>query len=157
MPQFDSLHSILGIEKNVPSLTIESEILQFQKSTGVTLPEDLKEFLRVTNNLENSYNDRLYRFFSLKSFKSIDEELKFFNGVPDYSNIINTLTEYKECYVFADYMFHMFAYAIRLKNTKSDENEIYIICGDEYKIIASSFTGFIELYQSDSIKLQFED
>jgi hypothetical protein len=36
------------------------------------------------------------------------------DGVPDYSNIVNTLDQYENCFVFADYISHLFSYAIRL-------------------------------------------
>ncbi len=69
----------------------------------------------------------------------------------------NTLEGYKNCFVFGDYMFHIFSYAIRLNSSESGKNEIYIICGDKYKVIANSFSDFVRLYVSDSIELQFAD
>ena len=158
MGKSDFLYQILGVNPsaNIPSLN-RSQIFDFQKRTGLILPEDLKECFAILGNVKSQYNEDLYRFFSLKQFKGINEELKYFGGSPDYRNIVNTLREYKECFVFADYMFHMFSYAIRLHNRESEKNDIYIICGDKYRIIADSFTAFIELYSVDSIKLQFED
>jgi hypothetical protein len=53
---------------------------------------------------------------------------------------------YKNCFVIANYSCHLFAYAIRLYPDKADINEVYVVCGDEYKVIANSFTEFIDLY-----------
>ncbi len=158
MKKLSVLYQVLGIESNSPSPSFTgSEIFQFQKSIELVLPDDLKEYFSILGDSKSQYNENLYRFFSLKDFKRISEELTSLDGIPDYSNIVNTLRDYKECFVFADYMYHMFSYAIRLHIKSAEKNEIYIICGDRYRIIANSFTEFIELYLSNSIKLQFED
>ena len=156
MQQSNLFYSVLGTEQNGKKHPdVENSIVHFQKSYGLILPKDLQDFFSIA--YETQYNEKMYRFFSLKDFKGIDEELRNFDGSPDYSNIINTLVAYKDCFVFADYMFHMFSYAIRLSKYESETNDIYIICGDKYKIIASSFTEFLHLYLSESIKLHFED
>ncbi len=77
------------------------------------------------------------------------------NGVPDYSNIVNTLEGFQDCFVFADHMFHLFAYAIRLNKESAVKNEVYAICGDQYKIIAGNFTEFMKLYTTQPDELQF--
>jgi len=60
----------------------------------------------------------------------------------------------ENCFVFADYMSHLFAYAIRLYQHSEDFNEVYLICGDKYKIVASSFSEFLKLYFDDSMDLK---
>lgn len=57
------------------------------------------------------------------------------------------------CFVFADYMFHLFDYAIRLYPYKRSDNEVYGICGDKYRLMATSFAGFLKLYLGNSIEL----
>lgn len=47
-------------------------------------------------------------------------------------------------------MFCMFSYAIRLNQDKNSLNEVIIICGAEHKVIAHSFTEFLDLYLDDS-------
>lgn len=56
--------------------------------------------------------------------------------------------------VFADFQFDFFAYAIRLYSRTSVKNEVFVLCGNEFKQIADSFSGFIDLYMADSIELQ---
>jgi len=51
-------------------------------------------------------------------------------------------------------MSHLFAYAIRLYQHSEDFNEVYLICGDKYKIVASSFSEFLKLYFDDSMDLK---
>ena len=136
---------------------IEDEIVKFQMRNKLVIPEDLREYFKLLKKTKSEYNEKLYRFFPIGEFKSINDELKNFNGIPDYSNIVNTLKDYESYFVFADYMFHMFSYSIRLYNNESNKNEVYIICGDEYKMIATSFTDFVNLYASNSMELQFSD
>jgi hypothetical protein len=59
------------------------------------------------------------------------------------------------CYVFADYQCHLFTYAIRLHPKKGGKNEIYFICGDEFRIIADNFSQFVNKYIDDCEDLQF--
>ena len=154
----NQLNKMLGLKSPIKSEpSIEDQLLKFQQVNNLLIPEDLKEYFRLLKNTEMKYNENLYQFYPLSEFKSVGEELKNFNGIPDYSNIVNTLSDYKYCFLFADYMFHMFSYAIRLHNNNSGKNEIFIVCGDKYKIIANSFNQFVSLYVSESIELQFSD
>src|SRR5688572_16545599 len=82
---------------------IEDELLKFQKIKDVIIPEDLKDYFRLLQYKGSEYNSVVYRFFPLREFKSINEELRCFDGTPDYSNIINTLKDYENCFVFGDY------------------------------------------------------
>jgi hypothetical protein len=46
-------------------------------------------------------------------------------------------------------------YAIQLHQHPGSKNEILVICGDEHRVIAESFTRFIEIYLADPYQLQF--
>jgi hypothetical protein len=132
------------------------EILLFQSTNGVTLPGDLVEYFKLINGTNEQYDDRFFHFYSLSQFKSIEDELKNWNGVPDYSGIVATLKDHKKYFVFADHMFHLFSYAIRLNNfEETQENEVLAICGETFKKIANSFSEFVDQYLTDAIKLQF--
>jgi hypothetical protein len=91
----------------------------------------------------------MFEFYSLKQFKTVKDMLGDYRGVPDYRNIVNTLHLHERCYIFADYSLSVRAYAIRLYKETSSTNEIYAICGDKYKVIANSFTEFIDIYLKD--------
>ena len=106
------------------------------------------------DNATNELDKDLYEFYSFDKFTSIDKELANWGGVPDYRNIVYTLSQCENCFVFADYMSNLFAYAIRLYEDKTDRNEVYLICGDKYKTLAYSFSDFLGLYLIDSIELK---
>lgn len=132
----------------------EDEISLFQTENNLLIPSDLVEYFKVLNGSNEEYTDRFFKFYSLSNFKSINDDLKNWNGVPNYSNIINTLDDYKSYYVFADYSFCMFSYAIKLYADVSISNQVLVLSGDEYKIIANSFSEFLDLYMINSIELQ---
>lgn len=130
------------------------EILLFEKNNNVFLPQDLIMYFKNINGTNEEYDNRFFQFYSLQKFKSINEELKYWTGLPDYSGIVNSLKDYSKYFVFADYSFHMFSYAIHLHDIiDNNKNEVLIICGSEYKKIANSFSEFVELYLKDSIEL----
>jgi hypothetical protein len=142
-------------QENIPDSTniSDAEIRKFQEENKVVFPSDLIDYFKKANGSSEEYDNQLFRFSSLSNFKSIDDDLKNWNGVPDYSNIVNTLPDYKSFYVIGDYSFSMFAYAIKLLPIASSDNEIVVIAGDKYKKIANSFSEFIDLYLNDSTKL----
>lgn len=129
----------------------------FETATDLKLPEDIKAHFNSIKASHEAYDDHLFCFYPFSQFNSVETKLKPWNGIPDYSNIVNTLEDHAQCFVFADYMFHLFTYAIRLCSTNAGINEVYIICGDKHKIIASSFSGFMRLYDEQSAELFFND
>lgn len=131
------------------------DIIKFENFHNVLMSDDLKNYFRMLNGSNGEYDENFFAFNSLDSFKSINEEFSNWKGVPNYSNLITKIENPQTCFVIADYQMHLFSYAIRLYNTSKENNEIYALCGDKYKIIASSFTQFVELYLSQSINLWF--
>lgn len=129
----------------------------FETATGLKLPEDLKAYFNSVNVTPEAYDKDMFFFYSFSEFISVETKLKPWNGIPDYSNIVNTLENHAQCFVFADYMIQLFTYAIRLNSNNSSVNEIYIICGDKHKVIATSFSGFMKLYDEQSIELFFNE
>ena len=138
------------------SAEINNGILLFESKNNLLIPSDLAEYFRLMDNTAYEMDKELFRFRSFDHFKNIDAELANWGGIPNYTNIINTLSQSENCFVFADFMIHTFTYAIRLYPNLVDINEIYIISGDQYKIISNSFSDFLDLYFSDSMELQFE-
>lgn len=49
----------------------------------------------------------------------------------------------------------MFSYAIMLYPYSSKENEIIVISGDKYEVVATSFSQFLEIYLMNPDELQF--
>ena len=130
-----------------------NKLLQFESANGLLLPPDLAEYFRLLDNTTDKIDADLYEFYAFDQFESVKKGLGYWRGIPDYGNIVNTLDGYENCFVFADYQFYLFTYAIRLHQHSEGINEIYVICGDKYKIIAKSFSDFLDLYFDDSTEL----
>lgn len=132
----------------------EIDIEVFYQKHNVILPRDILEYFKGPNGRE-AYDDNLFRLYPFDEFKTVKDELGDWIGPPDYRNITSTLTGHEDVFVIADYSFHLFTYGIRLHNKENATNEVYIICGEEFKIIAYSFSEFLELYLQDDKSLYF--
>jgi hypothetical protein len=64
--------------------------------------------------------------------------------------LLNIISSPGELYVFANYHFNLYAYAIRFYAESTKENEVYVFCGREYKMIGNTFSKFLEEYINDS-------
>lgn len=139
---------------DLSKLASDEEILHFQSKNNVILPEDLLLFFKTLNGTQEQYDGSLFQFYSICQLKSIKEEYKDWKGIPSFQRIVYTLKESESYYAFANQNFHLFTYAIKLYNEQSTFNEVLVVCGDEYKKIADSFSEFIDLYLKESIELQ---
>jgi hypothetical protein len=128
---------------------IRNRISTFQAETGLTIPDDLIAYFNLSDRKIKEYEEDMFVFYNFNDFKTVKDEVGNFSGIPDYTNIINTLAAHENCFVFAEYCIHVSVYAIRLYAYKSLINVIYAIIGDEYKVVANSFTEFIEIYKND--------
>lgn len=133
------------------------DILSFQNRTNLVFPDDLQDYFKKNNGTNEQYDNNFFRFYSLGDFRSVKDELSEWAGVPDYRNIINTMPFHSSCYVFSDYNCHVFTYCIRLYERKSSLNEVYIIAGDKFQLVANSFSEFLDLYYENSEILYFLD
>jgi len=119
---------------------LDKKILVFESKNGLSLPVDLIEYFKTLGDKAVKIDDQLYQFYTIDDFKGLGKVLTLENG--------------ENCFVFADYMFHLFDYAIQLYPDRRTVNEVYGICGDKYKLIANSFTEFLNLYFESSVVLQ---
>lgn len=157
MNQLERLRSKwLSENVTLTSPASDEEIAFFQSTNNMLLPFDLIEYFKILNGTQEQYDGSLFQFYSICQVKKVEDEYKDWLGIPDHKKITNTLTELEKYYVFTNYSFHLFSYVIKLYSESSIKNEVLVICGDEYKKIANSFSEFIELYLNDSIKLQFD-
>ena len=127
----------------------DNELSKFQSSHNIVLPNELINYFKNLNGTGEEYDGNFFQFYSLNQLKTINEEYKDWKGIPNYKNIVNTLIESEQYFVFANYSCHLFSYAIRFNSSHSINNDILVLCGDEYKKIANSFSEFIELYLKD--------
>lgn len=138
-------------------LATNEDVLSFQNRTSLVFPDDLRDYFKEINGTNEEYEHSFFKFYSLNGFRSVKDEMSDWGGVPDYRNIINTMNFHSSCYVFSDYTCHLFTYCIRLYERKSSQNEVYIIAGDRFKLIANSFSEFLDLYSENSETLYFSD
>ena len=136
----------MGIEQHGKE-TIEHLMALFETQNQVILPDDLKTYFKSFNAVD--YETDMFFFYGIEKFKSVEETVGDFRSAPDYRNIVNTLPDHADCFVFADYFIKICVYAIRLYKTTSDKNEVYVVMGDNFKVLASSFSEFLGLYKSD--------
>lgn len=122
------------------------EIKAFESRYGVSLPSDLWGYFTTVDGMERWESDEdMLEFLHLGAVKSVPEELADFRGIPDYSNIINTLPNPATYFIIADFMITSNVYAICL-NEGATESPIILISGDHHYRIAGSFTEFGEKY-----------
>ena|GEM_PF-32298 len=137
------------IKAQTHSLNIDEQINLFQFRNKLIMPDDLISYFNLSNDEIDAYNLDMFTFYKFDEFKSVQEEVGDFGGVPDYRNIINVLPEHENCFVFAEYSIHLMVFAIRLYKGLSNHNEVYAICGSKYELVANNFTEFLQLYNDD--------
>jgi hypothetical protein len=129
-------------------------IYSFQETNKCLLPKDLVEYFMKINGTNQTHDNNYFDFYSLDNFKSVKSLYHDYTRIPNYSQLINTLPNSENYYVFADFQMCLFSYAIYLdKNLGS--HSVVVLCGGEYRIIADSFSDFIDLFLVDSDKLYF--
>lgn len=129
------------------------EIADFESKNNLKIPKDLSDFFILLNGTKEKYDHKSFEFKTLNQFKNIKEELSDYSGIPDYSNIVNTIQNPETYYLIADYSFFVCCYAIKLYSCNNSNNDIIVIWGDKYKKISDSFSEFINLYLNDKIEI----
>ena len=123
------------------------EIRAFESRYRVALPPDLRDYFMTVDGMERGDGDEdMLEFLHLGAVKSVPEELANFRGIPDYGNIVNTLSNPEQYFVIADFMITSHVYAIRLSDDASEETPVVLVRGDIHRRIAGSFTEFGERY-----------
>lgn len=124
------------------------EIKAFQNKYNVEIPQDLQDYYLKINGSGNETLNNLYEFYNINRIKKVNEELINWTGIPDYSKL--NFDGMENIYVFGEYEFNFYAFGIELFQDFSSENKVFIFCGKNFKIIANSFTEFINLYLNKS-------
>ena len=136
------------------SVAKQSELMSFSKHHSLLLPSDLADYFESINGAQQ-YDSNFFRFYPLEDFKSIWDTYSDWEGIPDFKAVVGVLPGYENVFVVADYSIHVFSYCIRLLPFASSNNEVYVVCGPKYKIVANSFTEFIDLYMCNIDALFF--
>lgn len=115
----------------------EAELVDFAAKHQVQLPADIVHYFTLVNGTGGEYDELFFCFNSLAEVQSIADRFQYYHGVPKYSDLLHTWPEHRQFYVFADYMIHLFAYAIRL-DASAATNPVFVLCGGKYELIAES-------------------
>ncbi|TGE20923.1 SMI1/KNR4 family protein [Hymenobacter metallicola] len=128
----------------------EAELARFATVHQIQLPADLVRYFALVNGTGGAYDEPFFCFYALEEVQTVAERFHDYHGTPKYSDLLRTWPEHGQFYVFADYMMHLFAYAIRLDVHFTSSNPVFVLCGGSYQLIAGSFTEFLGLYRRDS-------
>jgi len=128
-----------------------SDVQRFELENRVTLPEDFRlYFLNVNGMLPDAREDcdrNGFCFWPLSGVKSVVKELAL------HSSSIPGSAEDHVYFVFADYFQWSWAYAIRLLEVATGPNPVIHVGTLKPKVVADSFTQFVELYLLDAEQL----
>lgn len=135
----------------------DTDILDFQHNNDIVLPNDFILYLKLLNGTGGDCTNGLFEFYALNKMQNLINEFKDWKGIPDYTIILSKLENTDKIYAFANFSFNLFVYAIKLYPEHTLNNEVFVICGGEYKKISGSFSDFISLYLNNSIELQLNN
>jgi hypothetical protein len=113
------------------------EIKVFQNKYNVEIPLDLQNYYLKLNGSGDAILNNLYEFYSIRRTKKTSEELINWKGFPDYSKL--NFEGIENVFVFGEYQFNLYVFGIELHQDMSLNNRIFILCGEDFKIIADSF------------------
>jgi hypothetical protein len=130
--------------------TSQQAIESFELKYNICLTQDLRDYHSIVDGMEDGESDNsMLSFLSLSSIKSVMEDLIEFGGIPDYRKLKDCLPQTHRYFVFADYLIRSHVYAIRLSPNRSNATPVIWICGKHWRMIASSFSDFVEKYLTD--------
>jgi hypothetical protein len=130
------------------------QVQSFESRYLVRLPPDLRAFYAAVDGMEDGETDPdMFSFLPLKAVRAVPEELAHFGGIPDYREIVRTLADPHRWFVIVDYLITSAVYAIRLSATEKPAPVIWIGSGKHHRIVAPSFSGFLEAYLASPFDL----
>ena len=129
----------------------EERVQEFESRKGVVLPHDFREYLLCVNGMVQSGGQDCdpsgFAFWPLARVKSVSDEYA------RHSTPMRKVQDADEHFVFVDYLQWCWAYAIRLGPRVSDGGQVIPVGTLHHKVIAGSFTEFVDLYLRDAREL----
>lgn len=139
--------------KTRPGVSLQ-QVESFESRYLVRLPPDLRGYYATIDGMEDGAVDPdMFSFLPLKAVRSIPEELAHFGGIPDYQEIVRSLAESHHWFVIVDYLITSAVYAIRLSAKEEPAPVLWIGSGKHHRIVAPSFSGFLEAYLANPLDL----
>lgn len=119
------------------------DILNFEFSRSVQLPEDFRRLFMMTNGMVNLYpndfDEEGYLFYPLQELTTLEDEFELNRG-----------SYIEHCLIFAEYMHKSWWYGVKFSKFE-DKYEIGIISSaDKFNAITRNLGEFIHLYMNDS-------
>lgn len=137
---------------SIKPVSSDLEIEAFESLHRIRLPADLREYFATVGGMEeNTFDENMFSFIPLNKVKSIPEELASFCGLPDYTGIISSIPDPSHWFVIVDFLISSAVFAIRLDRVSEHAPVIVIYDGTNYRVVASSFTNFLEAYLSNPL------
>ena len=119
------------------------DILYFEFSRNMQLPEDFRHLFMMTNGMvnlfPNYFDNEGFLFYPLEELTTLEEEVE-----------INRDSVVEPCLIFAEYMHKSWWYGVKFSKHENSY-EIGIISSiDKFKVITQNLGEFIHLYMNDS-------
>jgi hypothetical protein len=129
----------------------EDGVRDFEARNGVALPHDFRKYLLSVNGMVQAGGQDCdpngFAFWPLARVKSVRMEYA------KHSNPLPEVQDPDRYFVFVDYLQWCWAYAIRLGSRPSDGGQIIHVGKINPKVVAGSFTEFVDLYLRDAAEL----
>jgi hypothetical protein len=120
----------------------ERQIVELEKNYRVALPEDFREFLRLSSPVGEGMDTEMVTWWSFGRVKNIPDE---------YPHALAPIIsdEGKKYLFFADYCIWCWAWAISCADDGS-RGKVALIAGHTHdRFVANSFSDFVQKYLSD--------
>lgn len=130
-------------QKILSSPNTVEDILHFEFSRGIPLPDDFKRMFMIANGMvnlfPNYFDNEGFLFYPLQELTTFEEEFDIYKSGTD-----------EHCIIFAEFMHKSWWYAVKFSKG-SDSYEIGIIASvDNFKAITQSLAEFIHLYMNNA-------
>ncbi len=135
---FFAVREILGLEAINNNQLSEQEIISFERTHNVKLPNELREYFKIVNGIFNG--EWISSLYPLNEITHISKHSSFDND--DYKT-----EEYKNIFIIGDIMVNSHQWAITLNNDQLNET---IIEMDTETKIADSISDFLEKFINES-------
>jgi hypothetical protein len=126
------------------------EIINFEISKGIQLPEDFKKLYSYTNGMVDLFPNYMdqegFLFYPLECVQTLEEEFE-----------LNTTVSGERCIVFAEYLHKSWWYGFRINNTSAKYTIGLIPHKDGFQNISDNLFEFIDLYLNDPLRLYPND
>lgn len=119
------------------------EILHFEFSKSVRLPDDFRHLFMLTNGMVNLFpndmDDEGFLFYPLEELTTLEEEFE-----------MERVSYAEGCIIFAEYLHKSWWYAVRFSTADAGYEIGIVAAADKFKVITRSLGEFLHLYMEDS-------